>query len=82
MNEIDSGDALRDRMLDLKPGVHLQKVEVLLRVQQELDRAGGVVSDGFRKGNSLRTHCSSILFGRNQRLKNTIYLQENLHQKL
>jgi hypothetical protein len=51
-------------MLDLKPGVHLQKVEVLLRVQQELDRAGGVVSDGFRKGNSLRTHCSSILFGR------------------
>ena len=28
-DEVDAEDRLRDRMLDLKPGVHLQKIEVL-----------------------------------------------------
>ena len=59
VNEIHSGDALSDGMLDLKSGVHLQKVEVLLRVEQELDSSGRVVADGLGKPNGLLSHGGS-----------------------
>src|SRR5215510_4335208 len=41
--DIDAGDGLSHRMFDLQPRVHLQEIEVLLRVDQEFDRAGAVV---------------------------------------
>ena len=73
MNEIDSGDALRDGVLDLQPGVHLQEVKVLLRVQQELDSAGGIVADGFRERNCLSSHCGSVFFLRKNIFFNIFY---------
>ena len=44
VHEIDAGDQLGDRVLDLETGVHLQEVEVLVAVDEELDRASpGVI---------------------------------------
>ena len=40
LDEIDAGDHLGDRVLDLQPRVHLEEVEPAVRVEQELDRAG------------------------------------------
>jgi iron uptake system EfeUOB component EfeO/EfeM len=37
IDNIDSRDVLGDRVLHLEARVHLQKVEVLARVDQELD---------------------------------------------
>ena len=31
-DQINAGDHFRDRMLDLNPGVHLQEIKVLLRI--------------------------------------------------
>ena len=44
LDEIDAGDHLGDRVLDLEPGVHLEEEEVAVLVD-ELDRAGVVVAD-------------------------------------
>ena len=44
-HEIDPGHHLGDRMLHLEAGVHLEKVERPVLVEQELDRAGVGVSD-------------------------------------
>ena len=41
LDEVESGRELRDRMLHLEPGVHLEERELLLlRLVEELDRAG------------------------------------------
>ena len=40
LDDVDAGDHLGDRMLHLQAGVHLQEVEVLVLIHQELDRAG------------------------------------------
>ena len=39
-DQIDPGDHLRHRMLDLQPGVHFQEEEALVLTGHELDRAG------------------------------------------
>ena len=40
LHEVDAGDGLGDRVLDLEPGVHLQEVGLVgLGVEQELDGA-------------------------------------------
>ena len=45
-HEIDAGDQLGDRVLDLEARVHLQEVEAARRaVEQELERAGADVAD-------------------------------------
>jgi hypothetical protein len=52
LDEVEPGDELRDGVLDLQPGVHLQEVEGRLLViegvagDEELDRAGTFVADG------------------------------------
>ena len=46
LHEIDAGDQLGDRVLDLQAGVHLQEVEVAVAVEQELAGAGVAVADG------------------------------------
>ena len=47
MDEIDAGDPLGDGVLHLKTRVHLQEIEILLRVDQKLDGAGRRVADLF-----------------------------------
>src|SRR5215203_6746715 len=43
-DEIDAGDLLGDAMLDLEPRVHFQKMKfAAVRIQDELDRAGGAI---------------------------------------
>ena len=39
VDNVESGDVLGDRVLDLQARVHLQKVEVLTRVDEKLDGA-------------------------------------------
>ena len=48
-HQIEAGDGLGHRMLDLQARVHLEEVElrlVALALEQELDRAGVHVADG------------------------------------
>ncbi len=45
-DEVAAGDRLRDRMLDLEAGVHLEEVERAALGQEELARAGALVADG------------------------------------
>jgi len=47
LDEVDAGDHLRDRVLDLQSRVHLEEEEVAVLVD-ELDRAGVVVTHGSR----------------------------------
>ncbi len=56
LDEIDAGDEFGDRMLDLQPRVHLQKVEALVLPGDELDGAGGVVTDRLGERDGLRAH--------------------------
>ena len=46
LDEVDAGDHLGDRVLDLQAGVHLEEEELAVLVD-ELDRAGVVVADGL-----------------------------------
>ena len=50
LHQIDAGDELGDRMLDLQARVHFHEVELLRGVHQELDRAGTDIADGARGG--------------------------------
>jgi hypothetical protein len=45
-DDIDAGDHLRDRVLDLHPRVHLDEVETAIFVE-ELEGAGAAVADLF-----------------------------------
>jgi propionyl-CoA carboxylase alpha chain len=56
LDEVDAGDQLRHRMLDLQPGVHLQEVEGLVLAADELDGAGRVVSHGACQCHGLLAH--------------------------
>ena len=44
LHEVDAGDHLGHRMLDLEAGVHLDEVELAVLVE-ELDRAGAAIAD-------------------------------------
>ena len=46
-HDVDAGDQLGHRVLDLDSGVHLQEVEGALGVEKELDGAGAYVVHGF-----------------------------------
>jgi len=48
MHEVDAGNHLGDRMLDLEAGIHFEKVEVTIGVEEELDGAGIRVTSGLR----------------------------------
>ena len=43
-------------MLDLKPRIHLEEIEVAILVDDELDGAGGIVADGLGERHRLRPH--------------------------
>ena len=48
LDDVDAGDELGDRMLDLDAGVHFEEEEVALVVEQELEGAGVGVLHGAR----------------------------------
>ena len=43
LDQVEPGDALGHRVLDLQPGVHLEEVEALVLADHELHRAGALV---------------------------------------
>src|SRR5579872_2269008 len=45
LDQIDTGDELGDRMLDLDTGIHLDEVELAV-FEEELERAGAAIADG------------------------------------
>ena len=60
-HEIDAGDLLGDRMLDLQARVHLEEVEprrVAVALDEELDRAGVAVAGRARGGDRRRRSCA------------------------
>ena len=58
LDQIDAGDQLRHRMLDLQPRVHLEEVEALVLAGDEFHGAGRIVADGL--GVASATACSPI----------------------
>ncbi len=57
LDEVEAGDQFGDRVFDLEAGVHFQEVElVLLAIDNELDRAGGVVADRLGERHGLFAH--------------------------
>ena len=56
LDQIEPGDELGDGMLDLKPRVHLEEIEIAVLVDDELDGAGQVVADGLGERDGLRSH--------------------------
>src|SRR5579884_239882 len=60
-DEIDTGYSLRDRVFDLNPGIHLEKVKLPRLGQQKLDRSGAGVIDAARRPYRHFTHPRSQL---------------------
>src|SRR5262249_6816714 len=60
-HEVEAGHELGHGVLDLEPRIHLEEVEVLLRIDDELDGARGLVADGGRKRYRLPSHGSARL---------------------
>ena len=57
VDQVQAGDQLGDRMLDLQAGVHLEEIEfVRVGVDDELDGAGVVIIDGFCRGDRSISH--------------------------
>jgi hypothetical protein len=55
-HEVEPRHELGDRMLDLQARVHLEEVEIAVRVEHELDGAGIAVADGPRGGDGRISH--------------------------
>mmetsp|Transcript_16628 Transcript_16628/g.27222 ORF Transcript_16628/g.27222 Transcript_16628/m.27222 type:complete len:314 (+) Transcript_16628:135-1076(+) len=56
LHDVDARHQFRHRVLHLQPGVHLQEVEVLLRVAEHLHRARAVVVHPARQPHGLLLH--------------------------
>ena len=56
LDEVDAGDHLGDRMLDLQARIHLEEIERAVLAGDELDRAGGIVADGLGERDGLLAH--------------------------
>ena len=57
LDQIQPGDRLGHRVLDLEAGVHLDEVEAARLVEQELDRAGVLVPGGERGTGGRAAQC-------------------------
>ena len=55
-DQVEAGDRLGHRMLDLQAGVHLEEVEGAVGAQQELDRAGAAIADRPGRRDGRRAH--------------------------
>ena len=60
-HEIEPGDFLGDRMLDLETRVDLEEVELAASVDDELNGAGVLVADGASRGDSSGAHAGAQL---------------------
>ncbi len=56
LDEVETGDHLGHRVLDLQPRVHLEEVEVALPADDELDGARRLVVDGLGERDRLLAH--------------------------
>jgi hypothetical protein len=56
LHEVEPVDELRDRVLDLQAGVHLEEVELAVRPDEELARPGADVTAGTRRGDGDLAH--------------------------
>src|SRR5687768_10681062 len=56
LHQIDPGHELSDRMLDLKARVHLQEIEIVFAVEEELARAGVYVARCAREAHCRFAH--------------------------
>ena len=62
-HQIDPGDQLGHRMLDLQPGVHLDEVELAVLVE-ELDRAEAAVVEPAQRRHDQRAQLLALLGAR------------------
>lgn len=67
LNNVDTSDLFSDGMLNLKASVHLQKVVVLLRIDEELDGTSVFVVYGLGKGNRFLTHLATNVLAQKRR---------------
>src|SRR4029079_5394245 len=72
LDEVEPGDKLGDGMLDLKPGIHLEEIEIALLVDDELDGPRRIVADRFGKRYRLSTHRRARL-GVDERARRLLY---------
>ena len=56
LDQIDAGDELGHRVLDLQPRIHFQEIEALSCAGDELDGAGAIVAHGFCQRDRLLAH--------------------------
>ena len=56
LDEVDAGDQLGYRVLDLQPRVHLEEIEALVLPRDELDGAGRIVADRLGQRDGLLAH--------------------------
>ena len=56
LDQVEPGDRLRHRVLDLQPGVHFEEVVLLPGVDHELDRAGAAVAHRQRRRHRVASH--------------------------
>ena len=63
LDDVDAGDEFGDGVLDLKPGVRFEEVEVTRRIHEELERSGVGVLHGARGFNHGRAEFPPLFFG-------------------
>ena len=62
-----TGDHLRDGVLDLETGVHLEEVELARAIDQELHGPGIHISAGLARGQRGPAQCTALLDGEARR---------------
>ena len=60
MHQVQTGDQFGDRVLHLQPRVHLEEVEVAVRIHQELGRARVGITGRARHAKAACAHGSRI----------------------
>ena len=60
-HEVDPGDELRDPMLDLEPGVHLEEVVLAVGIEEELHGRGVAQANGARDAQGERMEFGPLL---------------------
>ena len=56
VDEIDASDHLGDRVFDLQPSIHFQKIKILFRIDQEFNSSGRAVADFLGQRHCLFAH--------------------------
>ena len=67
LHQVEAGDHLRDRVLHLEPGVHLEEEGLALSVHQELEGAGVAVAGASGQGHRHLPHARAQLCAHERR---------------